>query len=260
MKEKEVAPEVVAAQVLEKIWKPVFGILVVSVVVYGGYLSFNAVQEHREKSAQEELFTIQKQVDKKTEELLKALEPKEESKAKDAKVAKKDKPAEKPKELEKTPETLVKNYGDQIAAYEKFIADHANHKAAYMAAVKLAGLAADYKDSARAQKVLAGVVDQPSHNDIFYGLLRAQLSSVLMDLNQHKEAIKILNEIVDNKEFTYFHPQALIRLGACYLETGDFEKAQATFSRVEADYPQTQAAGEARNFKKLVSMKKGAKS
>ena len=256
-KEKEVTAEVEVSKMIDKVWRPAMTALIAAGVGYGGFIGYRAYEVSKENAAQEKLFLIQKSVEDKLEELTK---PDEEKVTTGKKLNKKEE-RESPKalkEIEKSPESLVKNFESQIQSYEKFIENHKGHKASYMAAIQLAGLSVEYKDLSRAEKVLSGVVER-AKNDLFGGLVTSHLGTVLMDQKKYKEAIEQFSSLVDDKKQTYFHPQALLRLGTCYLETGDFGMAETTFKKIEVDFPSTQAASEAKNLIKLIALKKGDK-
>jgi predicted negative regulator of RcsB-dependent stress response len=129
-----------------------------------------------------------------------------------------------------------------------------------MGAVQVAGLAVDYKDLDRAKKTLEQVATEPNKSSLFFGLLRTQLGSVLMDLKQYNEAITQFQQVVDNKNQIFFHAHALLRMGSCYMEMGEWDKAESAFKRIEAEHDKTQAAQDAKNLKRLLSLKKGTKA
>jgi predicted negative regulator of RcsB-dependent stress response len=161
---------------------------------------------------------------------------------------------------EKTPELLDKNYGDILKQMDTFIQTHRGRKAAYMAAIQSAALASDYKNFDRAEGFLRKVNDGPSPDDLFWGLIKGQLTAVLIDEKKCGEAIPELVKISDNANQSFFQPHALLRLGACYIESKDYDKAQATLLRIEKDFPRTQAAYEAKDLKRLVLIRRGQKS
>jgi predicted negative regulator of RcsB-dependent stress response len=259
MKEKEVTAEVEISKIIEKVWAPLLTILVVAGVGYGAYLGYTAYSLSQESKAQEELFAIQKRA----ENIEKDLNTKAQA-AVTAKADKKNKKAmpekTEPAKIVKTAETLASNYAEVLKDYEDFISKNHGKKAALMAAVQLAGLATDYNDLPRAEKTLRAVVSTSGERDIFYSLVRSQLGTVLMEQNNFKEAAEVFGQIVNNKSQASFHPQALLRLGVCHMENGDFDKAVNTFTRLSADHPKTQAASEARGLKRLATLKKGANS
>ena len=115
-----------------------------------------------------------------------------------------------------------------------------------------------FPDFELAERSLGGVVKLTAASDLFFGLVRSQLATVLMDQKKYPQAVLQLEEIINNKTQVYFHPHALVRLGTCYLEMGEAEQAKAAFNKVVTDFADTQAAQEAKNFQKLVSFKKGA--
>lgn len=266
-KKHEVTAEVEVSKVLEKVWYPLIGGVVAFSVIFGGYLAYSYYAKSQEQTAQEQLFAIQKKVEEKNEQLAKEEEKKEE-----AKGAKKDekkdqmaealkKAADKAKiEEEKTPQLLQTRFADVIQDYENFISQNMGKKAAYMAAVQVAGLALEYKDLDVAEKVLTSATQNMSRTDLFAGLVRSQLGTVLLDKKKYAEAKEQFQKVIDSKELTSFHPQALLRLGVCYYSSGEFDQAESTWNLLEKDHPLTQAAEQAKGFKKLLTLKKGAKS
>jgi predicted negative regulator of RcsB-dependent stress response len=237
---KKVTFEAKAAQFITQSAKPFLVTAAVALVAAGAYLGYGQYLSSLEAKSQEELFTLQKSVEDKEKKL--EGDPK-------AKAA--------PSQTEKTPQNLTVTFGDDLKNYEAFIKNHANKKAAYMAAIQSARLATDYHDYAKAEAILRGVVASPEASDLFSGLLRAQLSAVLIEQKKCAEAIKELSMITENKAQSYFHPQALLRIGACAIEGKEWDKAQSALTRVEKDFANTQAASEAKQLKRLLLLKRG---
>ncbi len=266
-KPKELTLEAMAARYIAEMARP-FAMIAGAVLLLGvGYYGYRYYATSLETKSQEELFTIQKSVDDKIKNIEKDSEEASGEKA-EAKGAKKDpkvlakkevkKPeAKKPKvEVEKTPQSLAAKFSEDLTNYDHFIQSHANKKASYMAAIQAAKLSADYKDYDRAEKILRAVVNTPDRSDLFAGLLRAQLSTVLIDEKKCGDAISELTKITENPAQSYFHPHAFLRMGACYIETKDWEKAQTALTRVEKDFANTQAASDAKQLKRLLILKK----
>lgn len=247
-KHKELTFEAQVAHYIASASKPFMYTAVTGLVLAGAYLGYRHYQTTLEEKSQEDLFSLQKAVETK--------EKKIETEAQDKKAPAKT-PVEKT-EVEKTPQILASTFSDDLKKYDDFIRSHANKKAAYLAAIQAARLASDYKDYSRAEAVLRQVVNSPEKNDLFSGLLRAQLSTALIEQKKCPDALTELNQIADNKSQTYFHPQALLRMGACYIETKDWDKAQSALTRVEKDFSNTQAASDAKQLKRLLLLKRGS--
>lgn len=240
-KEKQVSAEVEVSKIIDKVWRPALIALIFVGIGYGGFIGYGAYSTNIEKKAQEQLFLIQKEIESKTEVLTKTNPEKKPDQA---------------KEIEKSPKSLVENFEGQIKSYEKLIADYKGHKASFMAAIQLADLFVTYNDLVRAEATLVELASIVK-GDLFGGLVLSQLGTVLMDQKKYSEAIPHFTNLVENKKQAHFHPQALLRLGTCHLESGEFEKAEGVFKRLEADFPNTQAASDAKNLLKLVRLKKG---
>lgn len=265
-KNKEVTVEVEVSKAIDHFWRPVFMALIVVAIGFATYLGYGAYSEHQEQAAQERLFAIQKQLDNKKEELEKAeagddtaASAKDGKSAKDEKAAKKadTKKADKIK-LAKTPETLEQNFGSILTAYDQFIAENKGNKASFMAAVQAAGLSLAYSDLNRAEKALVPVAGVVKSGDLFYGLVKSQYGSVLMDLKKFDQAAIQFEELTTAKEQKYFLPQAMLRLGICYIEMKEYSKAESTFSKLIADHPTTQASNEAKKMRKLIALRQGS--
>ena len=255
MHKKEITPEAKVTLFLSKFWKPVLGVAALAVVLSAAYFAYSAYAKSVEKKAQEQLFAIQKKLADKKESLLA-----EEKKSSDKKGAPDKKGAKNPtpqKSVEKTPDLFSKNFGEIVDDYRKFINAQSGHKASYMAAIEIAGLASEYKDYPKAEEVLLSVSHKPAKKDIFFGMLRSQLGSVLMDLGKYKEAKEQFLAVTENKDQEIFHAQALLRLGVCYLLDKEYDLAQKAFVRIEKDHAATGAAMEAANYKKLIALRKG---
>jgi predicted negative regulator of RcsB-dependent stress response len=257
---KQNTVEVEVSKAIDHFWRPVFVGLVVVAVAFGAYLAYDAYSDHKETQAQEALFQIQKELDSKQKDLEK-LETealvKNEDKSKNAKKAAPKLNKDVEAKLKKTPENLESTFGDTLKKFDDFIGSNAGNKASFMAAVQVAGLATIYNDLPRAEKWLSQVVSGVKTGDLFYGLVKSQYGSVLMDLKKFSEAAMQYEDITEVKEQKYFHPQALLRLGICYIELNDPVKAEAAFARLMADHPTTQAANEAKQMKKLMALRQG---
>ena len=257
--EKTSTIEVAISRLIDKGWRPFAVGVAVCIGLYGGYVAYSFVKSNQEKKAQEQLFTLQKELNQKQEELLKANQADQnEDKIGDKKNDKKnkDKSKESPAVV-KNPETFKTHFSSLSDQFTQFIKQQSGHKAALIAAVDIAGLAYEYKNFELSVEVLNSVVNTLSDKDVFSGLIRTQLGSSLMELKKYPEAKAQFQKIIDAEGLKSFHPQALLLNGVCALETGDFDGAQFSFSRLEQDFPLTGAANSAKDFKKLIALKKG---
>ncbi len=231
-------------------WQTLATIALLAIVVFGGVVSYRYFERSKEKQAQEQLYVLQKALKDKTKEITQV--PAVQKSGDSVSAA--------PAEPVKTPETLAKNYGDILAKFTKFISRHQGRKAAYMAAIQAAALAVDYKDFSRAESVLKMVINVPSRHDLFWGLVNGQYTGVLIQEGKCEQAIPTLKKIADNKSHAFFQAHALLRLGACYIKMKKYDKAEDAFVRIQTDFPQSEAAFEARDLKRLILIRRGQKS
>lgn len=262
-KHKEKTLEAQAANYIFEMAKP-FAVIAGAVLILGaGYYGYKHFAATQETKAQEELYTLQKNVDDKEKKIEKEAEDKVKGKADFGKLKKLDtKKLEEmmaKAEVVKDQKSLAANFADDLNNYEKFIQSHNGKKAALMAAIQGAKLASDYKDFARAEKILRLANAGVENTDMFAGLVRAQLSTALIGQSKYSEAIGELTKITDSPKLSFFHAHALLHLAACFLETKDFEKAQSALTRIEKDFGNTQAASEAKQLKRLLLLKKSNK-
>ncbi len=245
-------------------WQSLAMIVILAIVVSGGFVSYQYFERSKEKSAQEQLFVLQNKLNDKTKQIDQAYQDavaaQQKQVASETKSKKKAAKIQPPMPPVKTPETLAQNFGDILPQFTAFIRSHEGRKAAYMAAIRAASLAADYKDFKQAENILQLVINEPKHKDLFWGLLNGQYSGVLIQENKCEQAIPILEKIADNPAHAFFQAHALLRLGACYIQIKNYDKAEDAFVRIQTDFPQSEAAYEARDLKRLILIRQGQKS
>ena len=241
-------------------WQTFVLIAVLLILGFGGAVSYQAFERQKEKQAQNKLYVLHKEMQNETIALEKSnqTETAANQKGKKNKLTAKNKTPAKPA---KTPQMLAKDYGSILKKYVTFIRKYENRKASYMAAIEAASLAAKYNDDHRAESILKMVINRPSKNDLFWALLNGQYAGILIHDNKCAEAIPVLNSIVNNSAYSFFRSHALLRLGACYIETKNYNRAHDALVRVQTDFPQSVAARfEAPILKRLILLRQGQKS
>src|SRR6185312_13789263 len=92
-------------------WQTLAMIVVLALVVAGGFVSYRYFQRSKEKRAQEQFYVLQKALEDKTKTVDQAAQAK----------------------ADKTPDALAKNFGEILPQFTSFIRAHEGSKAAYIA-------------------------------------------------------------------------------------------------------------------------------
>lgn len=238
-------------------YKALIAVFVVIVVAAGGYATMQSISASNEKKAQDELFAITSELDKKVADLNEAAQ--KDSKAKDPK-AKKDAKAdlmETLKEPVKTPETLAKDLGPQVQKLEDFLKSNNDRKAGFIAAMALSDLYLDYQEPKKAVEILKPIADKPSKDDLFYGLINSQYALALSNSNNCQEAVDVYDNILKSKDQKHIHAQAMLRKGVCLMTLQKYDQAKDVFQEARTEYPDSMSGRSAESFERYLALKKG---
>jgi predicted negative regulator of RcsB-dependent stress response len=227
--------------------------LVVAALAWGSYVAYGAYAQKREIKAQNDLFAIESEYEKKQEEISKVDTTPE---VKKLKAGEKPTPPEPPKPPEKNPETLAKNFGSIVERYESFIKDNNGTKASMVAGISLADIYLDHKEPQKAAAVLEPLAKQTRQSDLFYGLLNSQLGIALSDSGKCEDAVKVFTGLLEAKAQEPFHSQSLLRQGACLVTLNKFDEAKAAFEKARTEYPNSYTGEMAQGYERLVELRK----
>jgi len=86
-----------------------------------------------------------------------------------------------------------------------------------------------------AQEVLSSLIAKSEFSDIS-NLARNALVQVAVSENDEEEAIRLLNEILEEPSPNFPQQMILTRLAQSYESVGDYEAALRTYRRVTAEY------------------------
>ena len=133
------------------------------------------------------------------------------------------------------------NKASDLAAYQAVVDGHANTIAAGSAMVLLADSqwTGGKQDEAIAtlQKFIAA---SPTHPAI--PSAKANLGAKLMAQGKSGDATKVFDELVADPAARYIAPFALISLGDLSKTAGDLEKAEASYTKVKTEFPESSFA------------------
>ncbi|MEK6554264.1 MAG: tetratricopeptide repeat protein [Bdellovibrionota bacterium] len=227
--------------------------LFIGVLVIGGVLAgYQAYSSARENKAQETLFEIEADLEKKQQALFE-VENKQKQEASKNKAAKKTETAA----PVRNPETLQKDLGEPLTRLVSFIDQNKGSKASYMAAMTASDLYLEYKDPSQAAQLLEKVAPHVNKKDLFYGLLNSQLALAYSNANECPKAVDVYDDIIDSEAQKHIHAQMILRKGVCLMSMKEYDKAKAAFRQAKTDFPDSVSGKSAESFERLINVKKG---
>lgn len=231
--------------------KAIFALFGLGAIVGIGFVVMDHLNKSKELNAQEALFEVTAQVKKieldgKSQEE-KALEDVKKQLGMDN--------FNLPDEKAKSPEDLSKSYGSALSSYERVIADHSGTKASFIAAIDAADLCIQHKAWDQAQKFIGMVVNQPKRKDFFFGLLNAQMGTILNSQGKFDEALTHFSKVLDSKEQEFLHPEVLVKMGLSHEKKGEVDQARAMYERASEEFSSTTAGKRAKSFLRLLELK-----
>lgn len=176
-------------------------------------------------------------------------------------LAKKDnKEAKVPDLSKKATGDIQKDYGAIIAEFEAFIAQDPTTKAAQMAALNLSDIFQSYKKNNEALATLQKVEKGLKKEGVLSALVWMKTGNILADNNDCKGAIEKWQTLTANKNFSFAHDEAKLRMGLCYESMNDLAKAEELYSEITKKQGQETAdfaaIQEAQKYLRLLKVKK----
>ena len=130
------------------------------------------------------------------------------------------------------------NKAEDLAALQAVINEHAGTTAASSAAILLADRQwTDGQQDAAIETLRNFISSNPQHPA--RPTAQASLGSKLMIQGKSADASRIFQEIVDDPKSRFIAPYALISLGDIAKLAGDLAKAEASYKRVQTDFPES---------------------
>lgn len=217
-------------------------ILLIVVVAGGGWLGYHYLQTRGEAKASAEIYQYEAPIEQKKEELAKA----------------DDKEADKAKSKDKAPIDFDSQYAPLTQKLEESILKHQKTAAAKMSAVQLIGFYLEHQKFELAQSLLNKM--QLSDGSLMTGLLLVQKATLLLNKQEFDTSAELFQEIVNNKNLEFLHPQALLRMGICFEKLQNIERARELYTRVSTDYPDSEASRAAKFYLRLLTLNNTSKA
>ena len=223
-------------QFFNKHGKWVFGFVALSIVIAAVYGLTSSYKSSKEYKAQEIFGPLERKYNEKRQDFLRA------NSQKNSKDTKKT-----PEELSKLPTPasgeLEKDYGNLVGDFEKVLQDHKGTQAARMSALYLSEVYADYKKTDEAIRALDSQI-QPSgrgQGSLLGLLLQHRKAALVAEKGQCPEARALWDSLVEVSP-DYLQNEMRLRIGQCFEQEGQIEKAKQIYRELSQKSSDAQAA------------------
>lgn len=225
---------------IEKQWKLILG-AAGFVVLVGAVITLVSVRAtHKEKSAQESYFAVEKKLND-------LKNPKPEVPTADKK--------EKPKANAPTDFTQIKK------ELEKVSTDFPGSVASQMAALHVANILVDEKNTDAALATLQKVENKD--RGLVNTLVQQQIGQLLADKQKCPEAIAIWQKIIERREAGFIHNETKLQQALCYTKMNDLKRAEEILTNLanqtaNPDMSSSATSKEAEKYLRLIQFKKAS--
>jgi len=204
--------------------------LIALVMAGAGYFSYERWENHKEELALEALSAVEIELDNKRQEL-----------------SKDDKKLD--------PTQFDENFKDLSDRLETVILSHKGRTAAVVSAIRLVGFYLSLDQFDRAEKMLAEFPEQ-GQGRLLQSLLIFQRSTVAMAKEQYDQATMGFEQLLDQKESEFLHPETLLRLGLCYEKMDQVDRARDAYLRATTEFAESNAGRQAKTYLRLLELEK----
>lgn len=238
-------------QKLSENWKLIAGALGVVVIAAVGYAASTAIHRAQEETASESLF----QIEKKINQVRESHAEKQRASVEDLLDNQEKNQKKIEARLKEVPElNFEKDFSDLASQLENVIQQHKGTQSAQMSTLRLASLYMQYEKWEKAQNILQPLTQNAKKGTAIYGLSRTQLAAVYSRQGEHQKSIQLLNDILIDKELSYLHSEALLKLGVLSQNQGENSRAEEMFRRLTTEFAETEAGKIAKNLLKLLRL------
>lgn len=237
--------------------KLLFSAIALFLVAGIGYSVYNSVSKSKETQAQEEYFQFEKNYLEKK----RGFEEAERGDKPNPLEPKKD-PAAPVKA--KATGNVEKDFGPEVAGFQKVVADFPSSKAAQMAALNLSEIYLSHKNPDGALQALEKVAPHSNDKNLISAVVKTQLGNVLSDKGDCKSAVDHWQGVLSNSKVQFMHDTVRMKAAFCYEKMNDMAKAEEMFKKVsqntqDSKAPQMGETGlgkEAEKYLRLLKLKK----
>ncbi len=226
-------------------WIAVLG--VIGVIAGIAHVVFHSIWDRQERKAQEAYYAVESNYTKIKEGFdrakLRALMP--------------SAPAPKPGEPSDQPATgdLTKDYGTVVSDLEKLARDHHGTTAGAQAALLAGQTYLQYKQPDKAIELAEMPVKALGNKHLLASLSRVLWGSALATKGDCAGAVKVWQEILDNKSANFLHGEAGLRSGLCYESMNQNDKAAEMYRKVTTENAQSASASTAKGLLRALEVR-----
>lgn len=228
----------------------IIGAVVLALIVSISVISWNWYQDSNETKGQTALFRVEKSYLKKKEDFARADQQDKAAKAND-----KSKSKEEPAKLAKATGNLDQDYGPEVRDLQAVISKYPRTRAAVMAALDLADLFDQYKQPAEALNQISKVSKSLKPKELLFGVLMMKKGSLESVKGDCESAVKTWNQILDQANLSFFHPDATLRSAICFEQLNNVARAKELYQRTHDKFPESSAGQSAQKYLQLLEMK-----
>lgn len=155
---------------------------------------------------------------------------------------------------------ISKDYSEIPEKFEAFVKQSPMSHGAQMAALNVSDIYMNYGKLSEALAVLSSVEPGLSGSDSISALVYLKLGGIFADKNDCPKAITYWEKVSQAKTFSFAHGEAKLRMGLCYENMGQPEKAEQLFIEVSAKDNAGSDFGSAHDAEKYLKLIKAKKN
>ncbi|AGH95530.1 tetratricopeptide repeat protein [Pseudobdellovibrio exovorus] len=217
------------ANVVEKQWKLILGVVVVVIVAVGAVALISSNAAKKEKMAQESYFMAEKKlVDVKSRQ-------------------------------QQGTQAVAADYSSVKADFEKIVNEYEGSIAAQMAGLHLAHILVLENNAAQALSTLEKV--ETGSKNLTNTLVQQQKAQLLADMGKCEEAIQSWEQVIKRKEASFLHGESKLQQALCLTKLNQLQKAEEILTglaneTVNPDFGNSSVPKEAEKYLRLIQFKK----
>lgn len=224
----------------------VAGCVVIALLAGVGVIGWDFFTEHKEMSAQESFYSIEKSYSEKREKYDQA----KFGTLTGAKVADLIKAGT----AVEASGDLTKDYGTIVEDLESFAAKHKGTTAGVQAALLAAETRVQYKQTDQALATLESSVSATKANSLIGGLARMAKGNAQAVGGHCDQALKTWEEVLSAKDISFLHGEAALRAGLCLEKAGDKPKAIEMYRKAAGDSEKSTSAQTAKTLLRALEL------
>jgi TolA-binding protein len=222
-----------ALEFIERHSRAVVSIFVVGVVLGLAYVIMSYVDQRRESSAAESIYSAEAELQK--------ARGKEEGISKFIPEAVSN-------------EDYQKRFAGPVANIEAAIESHADTRASLVAALNLSFFLVQQKQYAEALKALEKTKFQPKSSDLMAGFWNMHRGLVYLENKDTAKAQAAYEAVLHSDGLKVFHSEAMLKLGYCKELSGQKDQARELYEKVSREFPRTEAAQSAQQYLRVMQL------